>query len=171
MSKLFIGGLAWHTDEGTLRQKFEEFGAVEEAVIVKDRETGRSRGFGFVRYLSEAHAENAIASMNGVEFDGRQIRVDKASDTGPRNNHGRGGGSYSDRGGYGQRPQMPYAGGQLAYGVANSAPMYPQVAYGGGYPVQPFVYGGSPARGYGAPPPHGYPDQQGGQQPPGPNQG
>ncbi|KFG87564.1 hypothetical protein MANI_025397 [Metarhizium anisopliae] len=69
MSKLFIGGLAWHTEEATLRQKFEEFGAVEEAVVVKDRDTGRSRGFGFVRYTQENDAQNAIAAMNNVEYE------------------------------------------------------------------------------------------------------
>ncbi|CCF35369.1 cold response protein 2 [Colletotrichum higginsianum] len=68
MSKLFIGGLAWHTEEGTLRQKFEEFGAVEEAVVVKDRDTGRSRGFGFVRYTQDGDAQKAIAAMNNVEY-------------------------------------------------------------------------------------------------------
>ncbi|UKZ77650.1 hypothetical protein TrVFT333_005374 [Trichoderma virens FT-333] len=68
MSKLFIGGLAWHTEEATLRQKFEEFGVVEEAVVVKDRDTGRSRGFGFVRYVQEADAQAAIAAMNNVEY-------------------------------------------------------------------------------------------------------
>ncbi|KAI4596129.1 hypothetical protein KJ359_005634 [Pestalotiopsis sp. 9143b] len=67
MSKLFIGGLAWHTEDATLRQKFEEFGPVEEAVVVKDRDTGRSRGFGFVRYTQQEHAQKAIASMNNVE--------------------------------------------------------------------------------------------------------
>ncbi|KAH9221460.1 hypothetical protein DL95DRAFT_287653, partial [Leptodontidium sp. 2 PMI_412] len=74
--------LAWHTDENALRQKFEEFGAVEEAVVVKDRDTGRSRGFGFVRYGSDADAEAAITAMNNIEFDGRTIRVDKASERG-----------------------------------------------------------------------------------------
>jgi hypothetical protein len=69
MSKLFIGGLAWHTEETTLRQKFEEFGPVEEAVVVKDRDTGRSRGFGFVRYTQENDAQQAIAAMNNVEYD------------------------------------------------------------------------------------------------------
>ncbi|KAF2403846.1 hypothetical protein EJ06DRAFT_296687 [Trichodelitschia bisporula] len=80
MSKLFVGGLAWHTDDNTLRAKFEEFGVVEEAVVVKDRDTGRSRGFGFVRYAQDADAESAIAALNNVEFDGRTIRVDKASE-------------------------------------------------------------------------------------------
>jgi len=98
MSKLFIGGLAWHTDETALRTRFEEFGAVEEAVVVKDRDTGRSRGFGFVRYTQEQDAENAINAMNNVEFDGRTIRVDKASE---RGSGGGGGGGFSRGGGGG----------------------------------------------------------------------
>ncbi|GJC99642.1 RNA recognition domain-containing protein [Colletotrichum higginsianum] len=114
MSKLFIGGLAWHTEEGTLRQKFEEFGAVEEAVVVKDRDTGRSRGFGFVRYTQDGDAQKAIAAMNNVEFDGRTIRVDKASDNGPRGGggggfRGGGGGFGGGRGGYGGAPLRPTA--------------------------------------------------------------
>ncbi|KAI1083095.1 hypothetical protein F5B20DRAFT_577479 [Whalleya microplaca] len=161
MSKLFIGGLAWHTEEATLRQKFEEFGPLEEAVVVKDRDTGRSRGFGFVRYKNEADAQQAIASMNNVEFDGRTVRVDKSSDTGPRGGgYGGRGGGYAARGGYGQ-PQMPYASGQpVQYGMPN---MYPP-AYGrGGYPPQQ-AYGTPPPQGYGMPAPYGYPDQQGQQQ-------
>ncbi|THW19427.1 hypothetical protein D6C77_01125 [Aureobasidium pullulans] len=87
MSKLFIGGLAWHTDDVALRSKFEEFGAVEEAVrlsriqnyriptntdiklqvVVKDRDTGRSRGFGFVRFSNEDEADAAIKGMNEIE--------------------------------------------------------------------------------------------------------
>ncbi|KAF2786752.1 hypothetical protein K505DRAFT_330131, partial [Melanomma pulvis-pyrius CBS 109.77] len=66
MSKLFIGGLAWHTDDATLRQKFEEFGQVEEAVVVKDRDTGRSRGFGFVRFNQDSEADAAMQGMNNV---------------------------------------------------------------------------------------------------------
>ncbi|MCJ1241401.1 hypothetical protein MMC14_009406 [Varicellaria rhodocarpa] len=99
MSKLFIGGLAWHTDDSALRAKFEEFGQVEEAIVVKDRDTGRSRGFGFVRYGQESDADSAINSMNNVEFDGRTIRVDKASERGS----GGGGGGFSGGrgGGYG----------------------------------------------------------------------
>ncbi|KAI0012147.1 hypothetical protein F4779DRAFT_569591 [Xylariaceae sp. FL0662B] len=159
MSKLFIGGLAWHTEETTLRQKFEEFGPIEEAVVVKDRDTGRSRGFGFVRYMNEADAQKAIDSMNNVEFDGRAIRVDKSSDTGPRGGGFAGrGGAYTPRGGY-RQPQMPYASGQpVQYGMPNPA-MYPP-AYGrGGYPPQP-GYGTPPPQGYGMPMPYGYPDQQ-----------
>lgn len=178
MSKLFIGGLAWHTEEGTLRQKFEEFGAVEEAVVVKDRDTGRSRGFGFVRYTNEDDAQKAIQAMNNIEFDGRTIRVDKASDTGPRGGGGggRGGGGYG-RGGYGGQSQMggsPHMQGmqfggapQQPYGAPN---MYGQ-SYGRGYqPAAAPAYGAPPQQGwqqqpanpYAAP----YDPQQGGQQPP-----
>ncbi|KAL8661597.1 MAG: hypothetical protein Q9202_005424 [Teloschistes flavicans] len=67
MSKLFIGGLAWHTDDGALRAKFEEFGQVEEAIVVKDRDTGRSRGFGFVRFSQEQQADEAAAQMNNID--------------------------------------------------------------------------------------------------------
>ncbi|KAK4192668.1 glycine-rich RNA-binding protein 4 [Podospora australis] len=160
MSKLFIGGLAWHTEEATLRQKFEEFGVVEEAVVVKDRDTGRSRGFGFVRYTNEDDAQKAISAMNNIEFDGRQIRVDKASDTGPRGG-GRGGPGYG-RGGFAPAP--------VSYGAPQQYGMPPNVygqAYGrGGYPPVPQAgYVAPPAQGWQQP--YGYPDpsQQGQHQP------
>lgn len=100
MSKLFIGGLAWQTDDNRLRQKFEEFGTVEEAVVVKDRDTGRSRGFGFVRFSSDDDATAAMNAMNDQEFDGRRIRVDKATDRGSQRSGG-GGGYGGGGGGYG----------------------------------------------------------------------
>ncbi|RDL36642.1 uncharacterized protein BP5553_05994 [Venustampulla echinocandica] len=133
MSKLFIGGLAWHTDENALRQKFEEFGAVEEAVVVKDRDTGRSRGFGFVRYGQEADAEAAITAMNNIEFDGRTIRVDKASERGA----GGGGGGFSrggGGGGGGYNRGGGYGGGQGGYGGGGREGGYGggQGGYGGG---------------------------------------
>jgi len=90
--KLFIGGLAWATDDYSLRQRFEEFGQVEDAVVIKDRETGRSRGFGFVTFSSEAEADAAIQEVNDTELDGRRIRVDKASDRGSSRGGGFGGG-------------------------------------------------------------------------------
>lgn len=156
MSKLFIGGLAWHTEEATLRQKFEEFGPVEEAVVVKDRDTGRSRGFGFVRYAEDNDAQAAIAAMNNVEFDGRTIRVDKASDNGPR---GQGRGGFG-RGGYGgHQQQQPYGMGAPGPGYGGPGPNMYQAQYNRGYPQQQQGYGGPP-QGYGAPPPQygGYPD-------------
>ncbi|KAH6626009.1 hypothetical protein B0J18DRAFT_129037 [Chaetomium sp. MPI-SDFR-AT-0129] len=177
MSKLFIGGLAWHTDEVTLRQKFEEFGAVDEAVVVKDRDTGRSRGFGFVRYTNEEDAQNAISSMNNVEFDGRQIRVDKASDTGPRGG-GRGGFTNSyGQGGYSGMPvpgpaPVPVPG--IAYGSQQPYGIQPNVyqqPYGRGYAPQAPAGYAIPPQGW-APPPYGYPDPslQGQQQQPPPPQ-
>ncbi|KAJ1331441.1 cold-inducible RNA-binding protein [Microdochium nivale] len=168
MSKLFIGGLAWHTEEYTLRQKFEEFGVVDEAVVVKDRDTGRSRGFGFVRYGSEDAAQKAIAAMNNVEFDGRTIRVDKASDTGPKGGYGAGRGGapgFGGVGGYAQ-PQMPYAtAGQPAmYGMAPNPAMYaPQYGQGGYSPQSAYGYGQTSPQGYSMPGVYGYPDQSQGQ--------
>jgi len=148
MSKLFIGGLAWHTDENALRQKFEEFGAVEEAVVVKDRDTGRSRGFGFVRYGQEADAEAAITAMNNVEFDGRTIRVDKASERGSGGGGGgfgggRGGGYGGGRGGYGGPRDGGYGGGggyQGGGGYSGGG--------GGGYQGGGGGYGGGEGGGY-----------------------
>jgi len=141
MSKLFIGGLAWHTGEDALRQTFEEFGTVEEAVVVKDRDTGRSRGFGFVRYGQEAEADAAISAMNNVEFDGRTIRVDKASERGSGGGGGgfgggRGGGGYG-RGGYGGgRDGGGYGGGGGGYsgggGYQGGGGGYGGGGYGGG---------------------------------------
>lgn len=145
MSKLFIGGLAWHTDEHTLRTKFEEFGAVEEAVVVKDRDTGRSRGFGFVRFSQEADAEAAITAMNNIEFDGRTIRVDKASERGSGGGGGgfgggRGGGGYGGgRGGGG------YGGGGYGGGDRGGYSGGGGGGYGGG---QGGGYGGGEKQGY-----------------------
>jgi len=131
MSKLFIGGLAWHTDDTTLRSKFEEFGQVEEAIVVKDRDTGRSRGFGFVRFSQDSEADAAIASMNNVEFDGRTIRVDKASERsggggGGGYGGGRGGGGYGRGGGGGGGYGGSYGGGGGGYGQRSGG------GYGGG---------------------------------------
>lgn len=134
-TKLFIGGLAWHTDDTTLRQKFEEFGQVEEAVVVKDRDTGRSRGFGFVRFAQESEADNAMQNMNNVEFDGRTIRVDKASDRSGGGGGGRGGGGYGGgRGGYGGGGGG-YGGGRGGYGGGGGGASWGQGGGGGGgYP-------------------------------------
>ncbi|MCJ1389318.1 hypothetical protein MMC11_000146 [Xylographa trunciseda] len=131
MSKLFIGGLAWHTDDGALRAKFEEFGQVEEAIVVKDRDTGRSRGFGFVRYGQESDADAAINSMNNVEFDGRTIRVDKASERGSGGGGGGGGFGGGRGGGYGapRGGGGGYGGGGYGGGGGN----YSDRGQGGGY--------------------------------------
>ncbi|TGK59487.1 RNA-binding protein [Leptospira wolffii] len=79
-SKLFVGGLSWSTTDLTLRQVFETHGAIQEANIVIDRETGRSRGFGFVTFVDQYSAETAISALNGKDLDGRNIVVSVAED-------------------------------------------------------------------------------------------
>ena len=94
--KLFVGGISWNTSEASLREAFEQFGEVAEATIVMDRDTGRSRGFGFVTFNEEADALKAVEQLNGTELDGRTIRVDQANER-PRGGGGGGGGGGRDR--------------------------------------------------------------------------
>ena len=88
-AKLFVGGLAWATRDDGLREAFEAYGDVEEAVVIMDRDTNRSRGFGFVTFADAASAEAAENAMNGEELDGRRLRVNKAEDRPRRNNNRR----------------------------------------------------------------------------------
>lgn len=78
--KLFIGGLSWSTDDTSLRAEFEKYGPVSDAVVIRERETGRSRGFGFVTYEEESCADAAISAMDNQNFEGRSIRVSKAQE-------------------------------------------------------------------------------------------
>lgn len=78
--KIFVGGLSWGTDDDALQQAFSRFGAVDEATIITDRETGRSRGFGFVTFDAETSADEAVAGMNGTDLDYRTLQVDLAQD-------------------------------------------------------------------------------------------
>ena len=92
--KLFVGGLSWDTTDEGLRTAFERFGAVTEAKVITDRDTGRSRGFGFVTFEAEGDATTAISEMDGSTLDGRQLRVNEAQDRrdgGRRDGGGRGG--------------------------------------------------------------------------------
>ncbi|KAF9324441.1 hypothetical protein BGZ91_002952, partial [Linnemannia elongata] len=73
-TRVYIGGLAVQIDEYRLRQIFERFGDVKDATFPKDRNTGMSRGFGFVTYSKEEDAQNAINTMNGQEVEGRSIK-------------------------------------------------------------------------------------------------
>ena len=99
-SKLFVGGLSWGTRDEALRDAFGPFGEVTDARVVTDRETGRSRGFGFVTYNSPQEAEAARAGMDGAELDGRTLRVDLAQDkAGGGGGGGFGGGGRSGGGG------------------------------------------------------------------------
>lgn len=76
--KLFVGGLSWDTTESSLRTAFEAYGPVTEAAVITDRDTGRSRGFGFVTMSAPASATVAIEQMDGADLDGRSIRVSVA---------------------------------------------------------------------------------------------
>ncbi len=78
--KLFVGGLSWSTTDTRLKQAFEQFGVIAEAVVITDKDTGRSRGFGFVTYRDASSAKTALTEMNGASLDGREIRVDSAQD-------------------------------------------------------------------------------------------
>ena len=100
--KLFVGGLSWDTNDDGLREAFSRFGAVVEAKVVTDRETGRSRGFGFVGYQDAAHGAAAQQAMDGASLDGRSIRVNAAEDKpGGARTGGGGGGGYGGGGGGG----------------------------------------------------------------------
>jgi RNA recognition motif-containing protein len=98
--KVFVGGLSWNTDDDGLRQAFEQFGEVSDVRVIMDRETGRSRGFGFVTFEDDDSASRAISEMNGKDLDGRTIKVNHAEEK-PRNN--RGGGGHRGGGGGGHR--------------------------------------------------------------------
>jgi RNA recognition motif-containing protein len=98
--KLFVGGLSWNTTDEGLKEAFSRFGVVMEAKVVTDRETGRSRGFGFVSYSEATDGEAARQAMDGASLDGRSIRVNAAEDK-PRTGGGGGGGGGSRGGGGG----------------------------------------------------------------------
>ena len=96
-NKLFVGGLAWATDDNGLRAAFEAHGDVTEAKVITDRDTGRSRGFGFVTFAQPEDAQTAMSEMDGVELDGRNIRVNEAKE---RRGGGGGGGRRGGGGGF-----------------------------------------------------------------------
>jgi cold-inducible RNA-binding protein len=98
--KLFVGSLSWNTDDDGLRRAFESFGEVTDAKVITDRETGRSRGFGFITFADDDSATQAINKMNGSMLDGRTINVNEAQERGPRGGGG-GGGGYGGGGGGG----------------------------------------------------------------------
>ena len=99
--KLFVGGLSWGTTDDGLHQAFERFGEIVEAKVITDRETGRSRGFGFVTFANDDGAINAASEMNGALLDGRTIRVNEAENQAQRRGGGgRGGPRGGHRGGH-----------------------------------------------------------------------
>lgn len=78
VKKLYVGGLAWATTEDGLKEAFAQCGTVESALIITDRQTGRSKGFGFVEMSTEEEAQAAIDLWNGKELDGRKVTVTEA---------------------------------------------------------------------------------------------
>lgn len=82
--KIYVGNLNYATTEETLKSSFEQFGEVLSAVVIKDRFTQQSKGFGFVEMSDDNAADAAIATMNGKDLDGRRVRVNVAEDRGPR---------------------------------------------------------------------------------------
>ncbi len=98
--KLFVGGLSWDTDTEGLRRGFESFGQLEDVAVIQDRDTGRSRGFGFVTFADAEAGKTAMTAMDGAELDGRTVRVNEAAERAPRGGGG-GGGGYGGGGGGG----------------------------------------------------------------------
>jgi RNA recognition motif-containing protein len=100
--KLYVGNLSFQTSNEELQQLFAQAGTVESASIIEDRDTGRSRGFGFVEMASKEEGEAAIAQFNGKELNGRNLTVNEAKPRENRGGGGRGGfGGGGGRGGYG----------------------------------------------------------------------
>ena len=108
--KLYVGNLPFSATDQILSDTFAQCGTVESARIITDRDTGRSKGFGFVEMSSEAEAQDAINKFNGADYDGRPMTVNEAKPMAPRENRGGGGGfggggpgggSRGGRGGFG----------------------------------------------------------------------
>ncbi|KAG8519201.1 Cold-inducible RNA-binding protein [Galemys pyrenaicus] len=118
--KLFVGGLSFDTNEQSLEQVFSKYGQISEVVVVKDRETQRSRGFGFVTFENIDDAKDAMMAMNGKSVDGRQIRVDQAGKSSDNRSRGYRGGSAGGRGffrgGRGRGRGFSRGGGDRGYG-------------------------------------------------------
>ena len=98
MKNIFVGNLSFHTTEADLRTAFEPYGAVSRISIMTDRDTGRSRGFGFVEMEDDAQGDAAINALNGSEVDGRALNVNVARPRPERSGSGNGGGPRGGRG-------------------------------------------------------------------------
>lgn len=122
-TKLYVGNLAFQTTSEELQQLFSQAGTVQSASVIEDRDTGRSRGFGFVEMASPEDGQNAISQFNGKEFNGRNLTVNEARPREDRGNRGGGGG----RGGYGG------GGGRGGYGGGGRGGDRGNRGGGGGY--------------------------------------
>lgn len=126
-NRLYVGNLAYRTDDDRLRAAFVDSGTVLEAKVIVDRETGQSKGFGFVTFTNEADAQNALTSMDGADVDGRQLRVREAEERPTRG------------GGGGRRPEPPEP-----EVFRNGAPRERQKDEGGNRPAKRPVQGFRP---------------------------
>jgi len=104
--KLYVGNLSYNTTSSDLEQLCAQHGSVQSAEVIQDRDTGRSKGFGFVEMSSDDEATAAIAAVNGLQHDGRTLTVNEA-----RPKEERGGGGGGGRGGYGGGGRGGYGGG------------------------------------------------------------
>ncbi|XP_065856468.1 glycine-rich RNA-binding protein GRP1A-like [Euphorbia lathyris] len=140
--RCFVGGLAWATTDQSLQEAFSAYGEILDSKIINDRETGRSRGFGFVTFNNEKSMRDAIQGMNSQELDGRNITVNEAQSRGSGGGGGGGGGySRGGGGGYGGgggRREGGYGGG----GGYNSRSGSGGGGYGGGGRDQGYGGGG-----------------------------
>lgn len=102
-NRLYVGNLSFNSTNETVRAAFSAFGEVTDVHVVSDRETGQSRGFGFVTMGTSEAAQKAIAEMNGAMLDGRALKVNEAEERGARGGGGGGGGGRGGRGGGGGR--------------------------------------------------------------------
>ena len=105
--KLYVGNLSFQTTSEDLQQLFAQAGTVESATVVEDRDTGRSRGFGFVEMASKEEGEKAIEQFNGTDMNGRNLTVNEARPREDRGNRGGGGGRGGYGGGGGGRDSSP----------------------------------------------------------------
>lgn len=165
--KLYVGNLSFDTTQETVQELFEKHGGVTDCFLPTDRETGKVRGFAFVSMAAE-HAEKACDEVNGMEVDGRALRVNEAQPKGagggggpPRGGGGYGGGGgYQDGGGYGGYNDGGYGGGGGG-GYRDDRGGYGGGGYGGGYDDRGGYGGGGGGGGYGGGPGGGYNDRGG----------
>lgn len=106
--KLYVGNLPYSATEQVLTDTFAQCGTVESVKIITDRDTGRSKGFGFVEMASDAEAEAVINKFNGADYDGRALTVNEARPMAPREGRGGGGGFGGGGGGGGGRGRPRY---------------------------------------------------------------
>jgi hypothetical protein len=142
-NKLYVGNLAYSVRDDSLQQAFAQFGTVSSAKVMMDRETGRSKGFGFVEMGSDAEAQSAINGMNGQMLDGRAVVVNEARPREERpggfgggrsggGGYGGGGGGYGGGAGGGRSGGGGYGGGGGGYGGGGGGGRSGGGGYGGG---------------------------------------